>query len=845
MEVLKDASAAAIYGSRGANGVIIITTKSGKAGKTRINVDSKVSVSYVPEDRFVGVMDASQYGRHQINRTQYPGGVFDPEVTFVGEMYGEPYTNKEELQTLYDNGPNTNWQEEYYGVGIIQNHSLSATGGKDGNTFALRGAYLRNEGTLKNSYFERYNFNVNLKNKLAEKLTFRTNLAPSYSDKQGPTSAGGFTSRQMGSVVKTLSRQPNRVVGETFEDGDEDGVWVDPVTEAMKTQNKTQNFNLTGKADLIYEIIDGLSAQITLGANYTDSKQKAYYPKDFGRGYQNGGIGTRFHYSHSNISNQNMLSYKKKIQKHSINAVGVFEQSFMTRDTEYIYNTNFPLEDFGYDGLHFGLTPNIPETYLYKKVMKSYLGRVNYNFDDKYNLSFSFRADGSSVFANDKWGYFPAAAASWNAHNEGFLQDVAPLSTLKLRFSYGQTGNAGIGYYDTYPTMNSNNYVFGVANSLHGGLGMGTVGNPDLRWEFTDQYDLGFELGLFNERITLNADVYYKKTKDLLLQVPTPTSTSYDRILMNNGSVENRGIELALTTVNLDGAFGWSTEFTFAMNRNKVLDLGGQYEQLFTDQFTNGKFTGLLRVGESLGNWIGYETNGVFTYADFDIPTLPDGELDYANAIIKPEVKEMYGNYNNDDNPAFGDIKYIDQDGDGINSNDRKIIARTQPKHFGSMYNSFSFKGIDLGVFFTYKYGFDVINGNRHRIDFKGGGEKWNKTIEATDAWTPENPNGQYLRPDYVNDGNMTDWIVEDGSFIRLQSINLGYNFPARIAKKIGLRSLKLYTAIDNVYIWTDYSGYDPEVSVARGQRAITSANLDYGAYPRTMSISFGVNVGL
>ncbi|TLX74348.1 TonB-dependent receptor [Labilibacter sediminis] len=846
MEVLKDASAAAIYGSRGANGVIIITTKSGKSGKTKINVDSKVSVSYVPEDRFVGVMDASQYGTHRINKLQYPEGIYDPEVSFVGELYGQPYTNKEELQALYDNGPNTNWQKEYYGVGIIQNHSLSAYGGKDGNTFGVRGAYLKNEGTLKNSYFERYNFSVNLKNNLTEKLKLVTNLAPSFSDKIGPTSAGGFTSRNMSSVIKTLSRQPNRVVGEIVEDdeNEQDGVWVDPVTEALKTQNRTQVFNFNGKADLTYEILNGLSAKVTLGLNYTDSKQKAYFPKEFGRGYQNNGIGTRFHFMQSRLTNQNMLIYKRRLGRHNLNFDALFEQEFLTRDTEYIYNTNFPLEDKGYDGIHYGLTPNIPETYLYKKVMKSYMGRIFYNFDNRVNVNVSFRADGSSVFYKDKWGYFPAMAVSWNVHNENFMDNFSQLSKVKVRASYGQTGNAGIGYYTTYPTMNPQNYVFGVANSFEGGLGAGSVGNPDLRWEFTDQYDVGLELGFFNDRISLDADIYYKETKDLLLNVPTPISTSHDNIIMNNGSVENKGIELSLTTINIDKAFKWSSEFVFAMNRNKVLNLGGQYEQTFRDQFTNGEYTGLLRVGESLGNWVGYKTDGVFTYDDFDIPVLPGGELDYANATLKPEVDELYGNYNDSD-PSFGDIRYIDRNKDGlIDSNDKTIIARTQPKHYGSLYNNFSFKGIDLGVFFTYKYGFDVINGNKHRMNFKGN-SAWNKTSEFVDAWTPENPEGSYFRPDYVHDGNFTDWVVEDGSFIRLQSINLGYNFPSRIARKIGIRSLKLYTVIDNVYVWTNYSGYDPEVSVATGQKSITSANLDYGAYPRTLNISFGVNIGL
>jgi hypothetical protein len=356
--------------------------------------------------------------------------------------------------------------------------------------------------------------------------------------------------------------------------------------------------------------------------------------------------------------------------------------------------------------------------------------------------------------------------------------------------------------------------------------------NPDLKWEFTDQYDIGLDLTLFDRKVNLSADIYYKRTEDLLLQVPIPMSTGFGSRLTNAGNVENKGLEVALNTLNVDGEFRWTSDFMFSINRNEVLNLGGVEQRTFQDQFTNGFYTGSLSVGESLGNWIGYKTDGVFSYEDFD---------ESGN-----NINSAYGtpsSVNPDSRPKLGDVKYVDQNGDGlINDEDITIIARTQPKHYGSIYNNFSYKGFSLGVLFTYKYGFDVINGNKHRM-YANGYANFNQMGEMRNHWTPYNTDTDIPRADY-EDRNLTSRFVEDGSFIRLQSINLSYNLPSDAMQGIGLNSFRIYSNIDNVFLWTKYTGFDPEVSVARGQRAITSQNLDYGAYPRTLNVTFGVKIG-
>ncbi len=835
IEVLKDASAAAIYGARGANGVVLITTKSGKTGKTELVLDTYTSISTVPTNRYVGLMNTSQYGTYIINQQLYKNGIENPDLTFPDPNDPNGSYTPEQEQARYDALPSSDWQELMYNSGVVNNYTLSASGGNEKNLFAIRGSYYKNEGAIVNSFFKRYNFNVNLTNKISDKLTVKTVLSPSYSLKQGPITGGDFNQKKMGIVIKSLSKRTDRESGEVYDDGDTDnGVWVDPVTEAKAAKSLTNTSNFNGNILVSYKFLKSLTGSVRLGTNITDGKTKSYFTKEFGRGHQENGVGTRYHYQNISWNNQIMLTYRNSFGKnnsHRLTALAAFTQSYSSKETEYLYVRDFAVESLGYYALQNGIDPATPQTYTHETYLKSYLGRVNYGIANRYNFTFSMRADGSSRFGSDnKWGYFPAAGFSWNVDRENFMDNANGVSNLKLRMSYGQTGNQGIPAYGSFAILGNSNYV------LNGGTVAGyaptELPNPELKWEFTDQFDVGIDAGFFDNRINFTVDAYYKRTEDLLLRIPIPISSGHDDRLTNIGNVENKGLEVALNTVNIDGKFKWYTDFVFAKNENKVLDLGGSQEKLFTDQFTNGKFTGIIRVGESLGNWYGYETGGVFSYEDFD----ENGDL----------IDTSYGApawVNPDRKAKLGDVKYVDQNADGtITSDDRKIIARTQPKHFGSVNNTFVIGGFEMGVYFTYKYGFDVINGNKHRLIATGFSNS-NKTIDLVDAWTPYNTETNIPRADY-SDKDFTDRYVEDGSFIRLQSINLSYNLPSEVTHKIGLNSLKIYSNVENLYIWTKYSGYDPEVGIATGQRAITSQNLDYGAYPRTMNVTLGVRIG-
>ena len=827
--ILKDASAAAIYGAQGANGVVIITTKSGKSQKSEITFDTSSTTSTVPEDRFVDLLSTSQYGELLVDRVRYANGIEDPGATF-----GANGLTAEQEIARYDSLPNSNWQKQLYGTGYIVNYSLQAKGGNDKNQYAIGGSYFKNEGPIINTYFKRYNFNVNLQNKLTDKLRIRTVLLPSYSIKEGPISGGEFSQTRLGVVIRALTRRTDRGVGIQEDDEDpEVGLWVDPVTEATRAANLSNTFGFNGNTNISYDFAKGLTGSIRIGTRISDGKTKSYYTKEFGRGFLSNGIGTRFHYQSIRWNIQNRLDYRTAFgnkKKHRLNFMGVYEQTYSSRESEYLRVSDFPAETLGFNALQNGLLPDIPITFTDENVLISYLGRINYGFENRYNLTLSMRADGSSRFGpKNKWGYFPAAGFSWNLHNENFLRNADAINEMKLRLSYGQTGNQGIPSYSPFAVLAVSNTIFN--NQVSAGLAVETLPNPNLKWEFTDQADIGVDAGFFDNKLNFTVDAYYKRTEDLLLRMPIPTSTGFSQRLTNIGNIENKGLEVALNTVNLNGKFKWTTDFTFSANRNKVLDLGGAEQQTFTDQFSNGQFTGLLRVGESLGTWIGFETNGVFSYEDFD----DDGAL-IDNSFGTPS------NVNSNSIPKLGDVKYVDQNNDGIiDDNDRTIIARTQPKHFGSMYNDFSYRGFNLGVFITYKYGFDVINGNKHRM-VATGYDQFNKTGDLAYHWTPENTNTNVPRADY-KDFNFTDRFVEDGSFVRLQSVNLSYNLPFDVVQNMGVKSLRIYTNIDNLYIWTKYSGYDPDVSVARGQQALITPNLDYGAYPRTLNVTLGVKV--
>lgn len=516
----------------------------------------------------------------------------------------------------------------------------------------------------------------------------------------------------------------------------------------------------------------------------------------------------------------------------------------------YAYSTrDIPNESLGMAGMSQG-TINTTDSSKSSWAMFSYFGNANYNYKSKYYATFSFRADGSSKFSKkNRYGYFPSASLAWSFTEESFMEQYKKwLSSGKLRLSWGLTGNNRIGEYDRYAlldmirshreTANIPNTVYPFDNVIESvGVAPISLPNEDLKWETTEQWNLGLDLGFFNERIGFTMDIYRKTTRDLLLNATLPYTSGYVTAMKNIGKVRNQGIELTLNTVNIDKKdFKWSTNFNIAFNKNEVLELTeGQTALLSTAQFDqnyNSQPNYIAKVGYPMGMMYGYIYEGTYKYDDFDKS---------GNTYT---LKGNVPHYASEANTQPGMPKYKDLNGDGIiNGDDRTMIGRGTPIHTGGFTNNFEYKGFDLNIFFQWSYGNDVINANR--LFFESGFQKkreLNQFASYANRWTPENPNSDI--PAATNSASnlvISSRIVEDASFLRLKSVTLGYNIPQTFLSKYKISNARVYVAAQNLWTWTSYSGYDPEVSI---RDSALTPGLDYSSYPRALNISFGINLG-
>lgn len=497
---------------------------------------------------------------------------------------------------------------------------------------------------------------------------------------------------------------------------------------------------------------------------------------------------------------------------------------------------------------------NTTNSYKTSWSMMSYLGRLNYNYKSKYYATASFRADGSSKFSKgNRYGYFPSASLAWNFMEEDFMKPLGKvLDSGKLRASWGLTGNNRIGEYDYYALMQalksklgdyiSNGSVPSGVYPINGdNTTVGTVpiaiGNDNLKWETTEQWNVGIDLSFFRERINFTADVYRKVTRDLLLNASVPLSSGFYSATKNIGKVKNDGLELSLSTKNITTKnFTWTTDFNIAFNKNEVLELAENQTSLLTaatfDQDYNSQTSYIAKVGLPMGMMYGYVYEGTYKYDDFN----KSGET-YT-------LKNGVPHFSTENNTQPGMPKYKDLNGDGtIDSNDRTIIGRGLPIHTGGFTNNFTYKGFDLSIFFQWSYGNDIMNANRLFFESSNNrARELNQYASYADRWTPENPDSDIPAATTSSSNRViSSRIVEDGSFLRLKTLTLGYTFPKAMIAKAGLSNVRLYLAGQNLWTLTSYSGYDPEVSV---RNSALTPGLDFSSYPRSYTISFGVNLG-
>lgn len=805
MEILKDASATAIYGSRGANGVVLITTKRGKSGQNRIELETYYGIQNVRKQ--IPMLNAREYAQ-LVNEAQVNAG---RPVVFTD-------------QQLSSFGEGTNWQNEIFRQAPMQNYQLTASGGNDKTRYAISGNYFDQQGIIINSKFDRGSLRFNFDHKLNDKVSLGTNLNIVRTRTFAvPTDADGGNGASV--VYAALNFSPTQPVYNP------DGSLVvfntpgriqigSPVAQALGTSNQTVGTRLLGNVFVDYKILPGLSFRTSFGTDLNYSKNSFYISRLTASGAQLGGQGAIQNNQSSNWLNENTLTYVKSFNTvHNLTLLAGYTMQGNRFESVRASAQGYANDILTFNNLGGASTPLIPTSSASDWQLNSYIGRANYDYNGKYLVTATVRADGSSRFgAGNKWAVFPSGSFAWRISEESFLKANPVINDLKLRLSYGLSGNQEIGQYQSLATLGTQNANFN--NTVAIGIGPTRVANPDLRWETTAQANIGIDVGLWNNRISVTADVYEKKTTDLLLSVPLPFVSGYASALQNLGSIRNRGVELGINSTNTTGAFRWTTSFNIAGNRNKVLDLGNQRE--FPAGESSGHLqlpnSGLVRVGEQIGLFYGLKSNGIFqNQAEVDAS---------AQKTAKP-----------------GDIRYIDQDGNGaINQSDRVILGYAQPKFFGGLTNTFSYKGFELMVFMQGTSGNSIFNINRFELESLTGVS--NQSRRVLDRWTPTNPSTTMPRANAVGNAYViSDRQIEDGSYLRVKNVNLSYTLPQALTKRAKLNNVKVYVSAQNLLTFTNYTGFDPEVN-RYGQNTL-SQGTDYGSYPGSRIFLGGLVLGL
>lgn len=834
VEVLKDASATAIYGARGANGVVIITTKHGTAGGTRVNYDGDFSVPTIASHR-VHMLDAQQYIATE-NAGYDNIKIYDPAGWAAGNYSSivDPRVKRKNLPTMFDaNGNplyNTDWLKEATQNKLGQNHQLSVTGGTPDNTYGVFLGYRDENGLLLNSYLKRYSARFTLDSRAKSWLRFGGSLSyNSQEENLVDQGTGGLNSVRM--ITEGFPFLPVKFPDGTWGDnylypGAEGG--SNPVHILTDRKYFVNVQSTLGNAYMNILLGHGFDIKSQVGVSVIQRQENQYSGRtldQISRDQQ----GTASIFTNREIywSSETYLNYNKTFNDvHTL--TGLLGLSWQATNYASVGASaqNFSTDFFQYNNLGAGSQQNSSSSNKSKFAFNSYFGRLNYAYKGKYLATVTGRIDGSSKFGeNNKYAFFPSAALGWKVSDEDFLKNSRVISNLKLRASYGLTGNSEIGAYSSEPLLGSYTAIF--SNARFSGVGSNRLGNLNLRWEKTAQSDVGIELGLLDNRIGIEADAYYRKTTDMLLDAPLPRTSGYGSIFRNVGSMENKGLEFTLNTVNISTKdFSWTSTFNISMNKNKVLSLATP-APIFSGNPGFLSNTGIIKVGESVGSFWGLVRLGVWT------------EAERAEAA-------KYTSYRGGKPILPGDLKYKDMNGDyAINDADRTIIGHGNPKGWGGFFNTFRYKSFDLSIEIQYMYGNDILNQTHHSGEDRTGIA--NSFSSVLDAYNPGKGNNNTMiaatrdtRAGYVTNVD-TRWI-EDGSFIRGKNLLLAYTFPKSTTQAMKISKLRVYASVQNFFLKTKFSGNDPEVTTYGQAFAQGQTFFDY---PKPTTYMLGVNLGL
>ncbi len=830
IEILKDASATAIYGSRGANGVVLITTKRGEGAKPKVAIDLYQGQQVVAK-RY-DLLNATEFARFA-------------NAWAETSNLAQPYANPESF------GVGTDWQDLIFRQAKIQNLQASVSGGstsRNATRYAISAGTFSQGGVVDNSDFRRLSLRGNVDQMIGDKLRFGTNLLLSrVNSSQVPTD--GSLNAGAGAVGAALQYPsiltPYRTDG-TFTLLNADypqvlqalglapGNVPNPLASAIAVQDKLFDTRILANISGDYKILKSLSFRTTVGSDLSFRGRDTYYPRTTLQGFGQNGRAIRGRTNNTSFLNENTLNYNANFgSAHVVNAVAGYTRQELNSDRSDTRNSNFVSDITGYESIGAGSQAGGPtvSSGRTKWTLASYLARVNYTLLDRYLFSVTGRRDGSSRFgADNRWGFFPAASAGWRVSEEPFMQRFTFLNNLKLRASYGVVGNPSISPYQSLTRLSPQQYTFN--GTLAPGYFPAAIGNPTLSWESTKQTNYGVDLSMLKGRVDLVVDQYTKRTDDLLLQIDLPSEVGYSSAFVNAGIIENKGIETGLTLRVLEGGadrkgFSWATTFNYTRNRNQVLDLGG-VNRIFPTQQTASDInatSSVVQVGQPIGAFYGFKTGDLFR----DSTTL---------LAWRAKTRFASGTV-----PGMGSRIYVDVNGDSIiNGDDRTIIGDPNPDYVVGWQNNVSWKGFEFSALLDGVRGNQILNLNNLRLN--GASPTLNVTRKrVADAWSFENPDGKYQRigagAGFLN-ADITDELLEDGSFLRLRTISLSRAIPANWLRMNGVGA-RAYITGQNIVTWTKYSGFNPDVS------SLSVGNLnrgvDVGAYPLARTWTFGMNI--
>ena len=847
IDVLKDASATAIYGSRGANGVIMITTKKGKAGPPVVSINTSYGLQ--KNRKTMELMNPYEFVKYQLER-DYPQSA--PVYLTDGKTL-ESYRDVEEVD----------WQAAFLRKAPIQNHSIAVSGGNNATKYYISGNLFSQGGIIINSDYKRYQGSVSLDQTFNPKLKGGIYVNYAYNKQTGITpSSVANASNTTAALYSVWGYRNFAITGipdleqSLFDPGVDPTIdfRINPIINQQHLLRENLNTNTIINSYLEYNILPSLKLKISGGINRTIGQNNQFNDSSTVYGNRRTMVGSLVGVNgsvtfgqYSTWINENTLTYNKKFgADHNMTLLGGYSMSGYKTSNYGSVGTNLPNPQLGLSGLNEGTPQSITAT-TSAWGLASWLARADYKFKSKYLLTATFRADGSSKFAEgSRWGYFPSGALAWRFTEESFMKNFKALSDGKLRVSYGVTGNNRISDFAYRSaiaiTTNSQGYTFG--NVTTSGAFPSNLGNAGLKWETTSSLDIGADLSFLMNRINLTADIYRKTTKDLLILANLPLSLGYGQALRNIGSVRNQGLELTLNTVNIKKRkFSWESSFNISFNQSKILSLTENQDAITSvapfDFYFRSIPAYISKVGNQLGTMYGYIFDGLYQYTDFN-------RTSSGGYILKDNVPTN-GNLRGNISP--GDIKFRDINGDlKVDANDYAIIGRGLPIHTGGFNNNFRYKGFDLNVFLQWSYGNDIINANRYI--FEGNilaRTNLNQFASFENRWTPTNTNTLIPRGPNGGSGPTTPTgtnsrVIEDGSFIRLKTLSLGYNLSPALVKKLRIKTCRIYLSAQNLYTLTNYSGIDPEVSIFN---SVLTPGVDFSAYPRPFAITMGASINL